>query len=69
MNSRSTKSRWFCCREEYGGAAMEYIIVSTFAAVLALTVIGFASKIFYQQMSKISATLGIESPQIPDLLP
>jgi hypothetical protein len=69
MDVKTSRNRWICCHQEYGGAAMEYIIVSTFAAVLALTVIGFAGKVFYQQMSKISATLGIDMPQIPDLLP
>ena len=43
--------------KSFGGAAIEYIIVSTFAAVISLTAVSFISKIFKDRVTKMSDKL------------
>ena len=48
---RKTRSR--------GGAAIEYIIVSTFAMLMAVGAIAFVSKTLKSKMSKLEEKLGV----------
>ncbi len=45
---------------ETGGAALEYIIVSIFGLVLALSAIAFVSQAAKQKLAAVEAKLGIE---------
>jgi len=52
---------------QHGGAALEYILVSTFAAVVAVTALGFIGKVVKQQLVNMGEKLGIsDTPDIAD---
>ncbi len=51
--------------KNYGGAAIEYVIVSTFAAVISLTAVSFISKIFKDRVTKMSDKLEISETVDP----
>ena len=48
-----------------GGAALEYILVSTFAAVVGMAALGFLGKVVKEELARLSAKLGVD--QVPDL--
>lgn len=43
-----------------GGAVLEYILVSAFAAVVGMAALGFVSKIVKEQLANMAQKLGIE---------
>ena len=47
---------------EAGGAALEYILVSTFAAVVTMAALAFVGKVVHEQLEKLAAKLGVEPP-------
>ena len=50
-----------------GAAALEYILVSTFAAVVAIAALGFVGKVVREQLATMASKLGItEVPEVPD---
>jgi hypothetical protein len=51
-------------QKNFGGAAMEYIIVSTFAAVISIVAIGFVANIFRSKMAEFGKKLNIETEEI-----
>ena len=56
MNSR---------RHEAGGAALEYILVSTFAAVVGIAALTFIGKVVDRQLTNMAERLGMgESPDL-----
>ena len=48
-----------------GGATLEYILVSTFAAVVSLTALAFVGKVVQAQLAKMAEKLGLDAPQDP----
>lgn len=52
-------------KREYGGAALEYLMVSTFAAVVAIAALGFLGTVVKEQLTKLGDRLGVEAD--PDL--
>ncbi len=46
-----------------GGATLEYILVSTFAAVVSLTALGFVGKVVQAQLAKMADKLGLDAPE------
>ena len=56
-------------KSNYGGVAVEYVIVSTCAVIISITAITFVSQIFKSKLSKMSERLKIEeiSEISPDL--
>lgn len=48
---------------EAGGAAIEYVLVSSFAAVMALAAISFVGQIIKDKLQAIEQKLGIEFNQ------
>ena len=49
-----------------GAAALEYILVSTFAAVVAIAALGFVGKVVREQLTAMASKLGVtEVPEIP----
>lgn len=48
-------------QKNFGGAAMEYIIVSTFAALISITAIGFVGKIFKDKMRQLGKKMHVET--------
>ncbi len=57
-------------RSQFGGAAMEYVVVSTFALLVAVAGIGFVGKLFQEKMQAISEKLGVDAGDfdLPHLL-
>ena len=49
----------------FGGAALEYVLVSTFAAVVSMAAIGFVAKIFNEKMQKVGEKLGVDAEDLP----
>lgn len=43
-----------------GGAALEYILVSTFAAVVTIAALGFVGTVVKKQLANMAARLGID---------
>jgi len=56
-------------RNQRGGVAMEYIIVSTCAALLAISATAFAIHSFKQKMDELAEQLGIEKEAAAVSLP
>jgi Flp pilus assembly pilin Flp len=50
---------------ERGAAALEYILVSTFAAVVTISALGFVSKIIKEELATMASKLG--SNEQPDI--
>lgn len=48
-------------KSSYGGAALEYIIVSAFAGSLSLIAIGFVTKLTKEKISQMSEALGSDA--------
>jgi hypothetical protein len=48
-----------------GGAALEYILVSTFAAVVGMAALGFVGRVVKNQLANMAAKLGME--EVPDI--
>jgi len=49
-----------------GAAALEYILVSTFAAVVAIAALGFVGKVVREQLATMASKLGVsEVPEVP----
>jgi len=44
---------------QFGGAAMEYVIVSTFAAFVSIVAIGFVARVFKEKVAEVSEKLGL----------
>ena len=44
-----------------GGVALEYVLVSTFAAVVTLTALGFIGKAVHAELDRLAAKLGLDS--------
>ncbi len=49
-------------KRKRGGATLEYILVSTFAAVVSLTALGFVGKVVQAQLTKMADKLGLDAP-------
>ncbi len=47
---------------EWGGAALEYILVTTFAAVTGIAALTFIGKVVREQLVNMAAKLGVEEP-------
>lgn len=43
-----------------GGAALEYILVSTFAAVVTIAALGFVGTVVKKQLANMASRLGID---------
>ena len=53
--------------KERGGAALEYILVTTFAAVVGMAALAFVGKVVKAQLTNLAARLGLdETPDIGD---
>lgn len=50
---------------EFGGAALEYILVSTFAAVVGMAALTFLGRVIEQQLARLSERL--DMGETPDL--
>lgn len=51
--------------KQFGGAALEYIMVTTFAAVIGIAALAFTGKAIKDQLKKMGENLGIEGePEI-----
>ena len=48
-------------RSNYGGAALEYILVSTFAAVITIAALGFVGNIVKKQLANMAQRLGMDA--------
>lgn len=62
----TTKVRLTSCvfpDSKRGSATMEYIIVSTFAALLSITAITFVGNLVKSRIDKIAAKLKVDSPE------
>ncbi|MBP9708629.1 MAG: hypothetical protein KBD78_13400 [Oligoflexales bacterium] len=46
---------------EYGGAAMEYILVTTFATVVGISALGFVGGVIKEKLNEMADKLGVES--------
>jgi Flp pilus assembly pilin Flp len=46
---------------ERGGAALEYILVSTFAAIVTLAALAFIGKVVQQQLQTMADKLGVDA--------
>ncbi len=51
-------------KKEKGGAALEYVLVSTFATVVAISLIGFASRFLQEKVNAVAEKLGIASEEL-----
>ena len=51
------------CRR--GGVAIEYLVISTFAAVMSIGVATYLGKVFSEKLRKMSDQLGVEA-ELPD---
>jgi hypothetical protein len=52
---------------ERGGAALEYVLVSTVAAVLAVAALGFLGKVMREELARLADRLGVdETPDFED---
>ena len=49
---------------EKGSVALEYILVTTFAAALTLAMIGLTKKILQEKIQETAQALGLEIPEI-----
>ena len=47
-------------KKEFGGAALEYLIVTLFASAVSFGVIAFSGKLVKEKISKTLRTLGLE---------
>jgi len=64
--------RCFCLRQglqhlrhQHGGAALEYILVTTFAAIVGIAALAFTGKAIKDQLKKLGENLGVEGePEI-----
>lgn len=57
-------------KRQRGGAALEYILVSTFAAVVGMAALGFIGRVVKDQLANMAAKLGIEdAPDIQSPFP
>lgn len=54
---RITKNR---TSSEYGGAAMEYILVTTFATVVGISALGFVGGVIKEKLNEMADKLGVE---------
>ncbi len=54
-----TKTR---CSSQYGGAILEYLLVTAFAAVMGIAALTFVGKIVKGQLGKMGQKMGIEEP-------
>ena len=52
-------------RSQAGGAALEYILVSTFAAVVGMAALSFIGRVVKDQLANMAAKLGMEDA--PDI--
>lgn len=57
-------------RRDYGGAAMEYVVVSTFALLVAVGGVTFVGKLFKDKLQQITEKMGGDTPEfeMPELL-
>lgn len=57
-------------RNQVGGAAMEYVVVSTFALLVAIAGVTFVGKLFKEKMHEISDKIGTDNAtlDIPEWL-
>ena len=53
----------------HGGAALEYLMVSTFAAVVAIAALSFLGGVVKEQLTTMAAKLGVDAPDDLDLDP
>lgn len=51
-------------RRSRGGAAMEYIIVSTFAILLSVAALGFIAKVFKEKIAVMAEKLGVDAGEL-----
>ncbi len=51
-------------KRQFGGAALEYILVTTFAAVAGIAALGFIGKVIKDRISVMADKLGIEAGEI-----
>ena len=52
-------------KQQCGAAALEYILVSTFAAVVTVAALGFVSKVIKDELTTMASKLGIS--EVPDI--
>lgn len=48
---------------EYGGAAMEYILVTTFATVVGIAALGFIGGVIKEKLNDMADQLGVEAEE------
>jgi Flp pilus assembly pilin Flp len=54
---------------ERGGAALEYVLVSTVAAALAVGALSFVGKVMREELSRLATRLGVDiEPDLEDPL-
>ena len=49
---------------QFGGAAMEYILVTTFATVIGIAALGFVGKVMKDKLSSMAGKLGVTTEDI-----
>jgi hypothetical protein len=50
---------------QFGGAALEYIMVTTFAAIIGIAALGYTGKAIKEQLKRLGEQMGItEEPEI-----
>lgn len=50
---------------EVGGATLEYVLVSTFAAVVSLVALTFVGKVVKEQLDTMASKLGVDATVDP----
>lgn len=52
-------------KSQFGGAALEYIMVTTFAAIIGIAALGYTGKAIKEQLKRLGEQMGItEEPEI-----
>ena len=54
-------------QRDHGGAALEYILVTTFAAIIGIAALAFTGKAIKEQLKKLGENLGVEGEPEIDL--
>lgn len=49
------------CKNQFGGAALEYILVSTFAAAICIAALSFMAKTVQEKLQSMGEKLGLET--------
>lgn len=51
----------------FGGAAIEYVLVSTFAVCLTVAGLAYVAKVLQDKLQKVSEKTGVDAPDLENL--